>query len=68
LTIRDVIIAIEGDITFSNCSREPNGCRRLPDCALAELLKSAQDKALEVLGNVSFHELAEKEKAVTNQD
>ncbi|MBU1864099.1 MAG: Rrf2 family transcriptional regulator [Candidatus Omnitrophica bacterium] len=62
ITMKDVVESVEGDIAFSNCSSNTNGCERIAYCSMATSWRKAHQRALEVLENVTFETLAREEK------
>lgn len=67
ISMKDVIEAVEGDISFSECSSKTQNCSRLSCCSMAQPWQESQHRALEVLANVNFHDLARKEKEQMKQ-
>jgi len=67
ITMKDVVEAVEGNISFSNCSGDENGCERVSCCSMATSWRQAQQKAMHVLENVTFKELAKKEKTIIHK-
>ena len=60
----NVVESVEGDIAFSNCSSDPHGCKRIDCCSMVRPWREAQERALSVLGKITFQSLARKERQI----
>lgn len=58
ITVRDVIEAVDGPIALNGCVLWPEDCRRSGDCRMHEVWMLAQERMMDVLGEVTLAELA----------
>ena len=58
ITVRDVVEAVDGPIALNGCVLWPEDCRRSGDCRMHEVWMLAQERMMDVLGEVTLAELA----------
>ncbi len=57
ITLLDVVEAIEGPLSLTNCTPDPHGCARSDDCPATAIWTEVQRKMAEVLRNTTLEEL-----------
>jgi len=58
ITVREVVEAIDGPIALNGCVLRPGDCRRSGDCRMHEVWVLAQERMMDVLGEVTLAQLA----------
>lgn len=60
LTIKDIIIALEGKASFLDCFVSSNGliCDRSPNCTIKDPMEKLQFKVMQVFGTTTIAEIA----------
>jgi Rrf2 family protein len=58
ITVREVVEAVDGPIALNGCVLWPEDCRRSGDCRMHEVWMLAQERMMDVLGQVTLAELA----------
>ena len=58
ITVRDVVEAVDGPIALNGCVLWPEDCRRSADCRMHEVWVLAQQRMMDVLGEVTLAQLA----------
>ena len=58
ITIREIVEAVDGPIALNGCVLWPEGCQRSGGCRMHEVWVLAQERMMEVLGQVTLAELA----------
>jgi Rrf2 family protein len=58
ITVRDVVEAVDGPIALNGCDLWPEDCRRSADCRMHEVWVLAQQRMMDVLGEVTLAQLA----------
>lgn len=64
ITLRQVIEALQGPISLNRCLDIREGCPRLETCAIAPVLREAQQQVLETLDAATLDVLAEQSRAL----
>ena len=57
ITVREVVEAIDGPIALNGCVLRPGDCRRSGDCRMHEVWVLAQERMMDVLGEVTLDDL-----------
>ena len=57
ITVREVVEAIDGPIALNGCVLRPEDCRRSGDCRMHEVWVLAQERMMDVLGEVTLADL-----------
>lgn len=57
ITLLDVVEAIEGPLSLTNCTPDSAGCARSDECAASAVWLDVQQKMAEVLKNTSIEDL-----------
>ena len=57
ITVREVVEAIDGPIALNGCVLWPEDCRRSGECRMHEVWVHAQERMMDVLGEVTLAEL-----------
>lgn len=63
LRVSEVIEALEGPIMPADCLDEGSGCAKSGGCAQRDMWAAVRDAILDVLGNTTIAELAERDRA-----
>jgi Rrf2 family transcriptional regulator, iron-sulfur cluster assembly transcription factor len=58
ITIREIVEAVDGPIALNGCVLWPEDCQRSGGCRMHEVWVLAQERMMEVLGQVTLAELA----------
>jgi Rrf2 family transcriptional regulator, iron-sulfur cluster assembly transcription factor len=58
ITVREIVEAVDGPIALNGCVLWPEDCRRSGDCRMHEVWILAQERMMDVLGQVTLAELA----------
>jgi Rrf2 family protein len=58
ITVREIVEAVDGPIALNGCVLWPEDCRRSGDCRMHEVWMLAQERMMDVLGQVTLAELA----------
>ncbi|MCL5991724.1 MAG: Rrf2 family transcriptional regulator [Bacteroidetes bacterium] len=60
LTVKDIIIALEGKSSFLDCFVSSNGliCDRSPNCSIKDPMEKLQFKVMQVFGTTTIAEIA----------
>ena len=58
ITVREIVEAVDGPIALNGCVLWPEDCRRSGDCRMHEVWVLAQERMMDVLGQVTLAELA----------
>jgi len=60
LTVKDIIIALEGKASFLDCFVSSNGfsCDRSPNCTIKDPMEKLQYKVMQVFGTTTIAEIA----------
>ena len=61
ITLRDIAIAMEGDVSCSVCSRDPQWCDRVAECEVHQVWREVDSMVGEFLATKSLAGLLEKE-------
>ena len=62
ITLLDVVEAIEGPLSLTNCTPDPGGCARSNDCPATSIWLEVQHKMADVLKNTSIEDLITVQK------
>jgi len=62
ITLLDVVEAIEGPLSLTNCTPDPAGCARSDDCPATSVWLEVQQKMAEVLRGTSLDDLISVQK------
>jgi len=62
ITLLDVVEAIEGPLSLTNCTPDPAGCARSEDCPATSIWLEVQEKMAEVLRGTSIEDLVSSQK------
>jgi Rrf2 family transcriptional regulator, iron-sulfur cluster assembly transcription factor len=57
ITVREVVEAIDGPIALNGCVLRPEDCRRSAECRMHEVWVLAQERMMDVLGEVTLADL-----------
>ncbi len=57
ITVREVVEAIDGPIALNGCILRPEDCRRSSECRMHEVWILAQERMMDVLGEVTLADL-----------
>jgi DNA-binding IscR family transcriptional regulator len=67
VTLLDVVEAIEGPLSLTNCTPDPAGCARSEDCPATSIWLEVQEKMAEVLRGTSIEDLVASQKRGARQ-
>ncbi len=64
ITLLDVVEAIEGPLSLTNCTPDPHGCSRSSECPATGVWVDVQDKMAEILKSTPLSELTNGHRRV----
>ncbi|MBM4388324.1 MAG: Rrf2 family transcriptional regulator [Deltaproteobacteria bacterium] len=57
VTLKDIIISVEGDLTLNLCILSPEACVFLPDCKMHKIWEKVQSDFLIILGEYTLRDI-----------
>ncbi len=63
ITMRDIVLAVEGPLCLVDCVQKPASCNRTSLCIARELWKEAADSMAEILGKYTLADMVARQKA-----
>ncbi len=67
ITLKDIVLAVEGASPLFSCDHDRIGCDFAMDCLISSTMKKAEEKLYEVLGEVTLADLISNAKKMKNQ-
>ena len=67
ITLRDILMVLEGDCSLVVCTHEPGLCPRSSGCAAREVWKEVDGKLAGVLESITLEKMVEKQRALARK-
>jgi len=67
ISLNDIILATEGNLSIVKCVDEPAICKRSDTCVSSEIWREISDKIAETLSDMSLQQMVEKQIEKTKQ-
>ncbi len=65
ITLKEILLAVEGPISFVSCVGDPSACERSETCATKDIWSEISEKFMHILESVTLEDIAEKQKNKT---
>ncbi len=62
ISVKDIVVALDGEISVSACVRDSKKCRRFSGCVTREIWRTLDDKIEETLQSISLEDLVDIHK------
>ena len=62
ITLKDILLAAEGPISFVSCVGDPAACKRSEICGTKDIWSELSEKFLQILESVTLEDIVEKQK------
>lgn len=66
ITLKDIILALEGSVYLVECTKNPTVCKRSSTCVSRDIWKDVADKILETLSMLTLEKMMRKQKNKRN--
>jgi Rrf2 family protein len=63
ITLKEILLAVEGPISFVMCVGDSSACARSETCATRDIWSELSEKFLGILESVTLEDIAEKQKS-----
>ena len=62
ITLKDILLAVEGPISFVSCVGDSSACKRSEICGTKDIWSELSEKFLKILESVTLEDIVEKQK------
>ena len=67
ISLKDIVLATEGDLSVVECVGNPSLCERSDTCVSFDIWKEISDKISETLSNISLQQMVERQREKMKQ-
>jgi Rrf2 family protein len=64
ITLRDILVVLEGDFSLAPCTQEPQTCARSAACAPRAIWQEVDEKIAVILKSVTLKTMADRQQAM----